>query len=187
MGAVLILVGMMFFTTGAETAMTPDGRAHRYRHDKKRKGSVSLSRFRFSLGFIITVSEPDLQVLASQVPSVPNLILILSVACGVGVFLVVSLLRMLLFYRAAAAACRMLRRRVSSGVLCPAGISRRRVRFRRRDDRPHDRAVHHGARRRHLGHPQRPPRGRRQLRPRCALVHRPHFGRHDPRHHLQSE
>lgn len=49
----------------------------------------------FLLGFIITVSEPDLQVLASQVPSVPNLILILSVACGVGVFLVVSLLRML--------------------------------------------------------------------------------------------
>ena len=49
----------------------------------------------FLLGFIITVSELDLQVLASQVPSVPNLILILSVACGVGVFLVVSLLRML--------------------------------------------------------------------------------------------
>ena len=49
----------------------------------------------FLLGFIITVSEPDLQVLASQMPSVPNLILILSVACGVGVFLVVSLLRML--------------------------------------------------------------------------------------------
>ena len=83
MGAVLILVGMMFFTTGAETAMTKT---------KKLGVVITLS---FLLGFIITVSEPDLQVLASQVPSVPNLILILSVACGVGVFLVVSLLRML--------------------------------------------------------------------------------------------
>ena len=49
----------------------------------------------FLLGFIITISEPDLQVLANQVPAVPNMTLILSVACGVGTFLVVALLRML--------------------------------------------------------------------------------------------
>ena len=49
----------------------------------------------FVLGFVITVSEPDLQVLAEQVPSVPNLILIIAVAVGVGIFLVVALLRML--------------------------------------------------------------------------------------------
>lgn len=41
----------------------------------------------FILGFIITISEPDLQVLANQVPSVPNLVLILSVATGVGLSL----------------------------------------------------------------------------------------------------
>ena len=41
----------------------------------------------FLLGLIITISEPDLQVLAELVPSVPNMILILSVACGVGVCL----------------------------------------------------------------------------------------------------
>ncbi len=49
----------------------------------------------FLLGFIVTISEPDLQVLAGQVPAVPNMTLILSVACGVGVFLVLALLRML--------------------------------------------------------------------------------------------
>lgn len=49
----------------------------------------------FVLGFIVTISEPDLQVLAEQVPAVPNMVLILSVAFGVGVFLVASLLRML--------------------------------------------------------------------------------------------
>lgn len=49
----------------------------------------------FLLGLIITISEPDLQVLAGQVPAIPSIILILSVACGVGVFLVIALLRML--------------------------------------------------------------------------------------------
>ena len=49
----------------------------------------------FILGFIVTISEPDLQVLAEQVPSVPNMVLVLSVAVGVGLFLVASLLRML--------------------------------------------------------------------------------------------
>ena len=38
----------------------------------------------FIMGVIITISEPDLQVLASQVPSVPNMVLILTVAKGIG-------------------------------------------------------------------------------------------------------
>ena len=50
----------------------------------------------FLLGFLITISEPDLQVLANQVPSIPNMTLILSVAVGVGLFLVMAFLRMLL-------------------------------------------------------------------------------------------
>ena len=49
----------------------------------------------FILGFIITISEPDLQVLAGQVPSVSNMTLILAVAVGVGIFLVAAVLRML--------------------------------------------------------------------------------------------
>ena len=51
--------------------------------------------FVFILGFIITISEPDLQVLAGQVPSVPNMVLVVSVATGVGIFLVIALLRIL--------------------------------------------------------------------------------------------
>lgn len=49
----------------------------------------------FVMGCVITISEPDLQVLAQQVPSVPNLTLILAVALGVGIFLVIAILRML--------------------------------------------------------------------------------------------
>ena len=45
------------------------------------------------MGFVITISEPDLQVLAQQVPSVPNMVLILTVAVGVGLFLALAIAR----------------------------------------------------------------------------------------------
>ena len=95
LGAAMIIVGIMFFTLGAEMSMTPMG---------ERVGSM-LTRSQnlfliigvgFLLGFLITISEPDLQVLANQVPSIPNMTLILSVATGVGIFLVMAFLRMLL-------------------------------------------------------------------------------------------
>ena len=94
MGTVLLLVGMMFFTAGAEIAMTPMGERVGTAMTKTKKLWI-VTLLSFLLGFIITISEPDLQVLAEQVPSVPNIILILSVAFGVGLFLIVALLRML--------------------------------------------------------------------------------------------
>lgn len=94
MGAVLLLLGMMFFTLGAEVAMTPMGERIGTGLTKSKKLWLVLG-LAFLLGFIITISEPDLQVLAQQVPAVPNMVLILSVACGVGVFLLVAFLRML--------------------------------------------------------------------------------------------
>ena len=50
----------------------------------------------FLIGMIITVAEPDLQVLANQVPAIENNVIIWSVAVGVGVFLVIALLRIVL-------------------------------------------------------------------------------------------
>ena len=94
MGAVLIIAGMMFFTLGAEMSMTPMGERIGTSMTRSRKLWLVVL-ISFLLGFIITVSEPDLQVLANQVPSVPNMTLILAVACGVGLFLVMALLRML--------------------------------------------------------------------------------------------
>lgn len=93
-GAVLLVIGMMFFTLGAEMAMTPMGERIGIRMTQtKRVGIVVL--LCFILGFIITISEPDLQVLAEQVPSVPNNTLIVAVGVGVGIFLVAAVLRML--------------------------------------------------------------------------------------------
>ena len=94
MGALMVMVGMMFFTLGAETSMTPMGEKVGARMTQSKNVWV-ITILSFVLGLIITISEPDLQVLAQQVPSVPNMTLILAVTVGVGVFLVIALLRML--------------------------------------------------------------------------------------------
>lgn len=94
LGAAMIIVGIMFFTLGAEMSMTPMG--ERVGSVITRTKSVPLILgIAFVLGFLITISEPDLQVLANQVPSIPNMTLILSVAAGVGLFLAFAFLRML--------------------------------------------------------------------------------------------
>lgn len=93
-GAVMLIIGMMFFTLGAELAMTPMGEKTGTKLASSQKLLLVLLLC-FILGFIITISEPDLQVLAAQVPSIPNIVLILAVATGVGLFLAVAMLRML--------------------------------------------------------------------------------------------
>ena len=93
-GGVLLVVGMMLFSVGADMAMQPMGEKMGARITKTRKLWLILS-LGFLLGLMITVSEPDLQVLADQVQSIPNLALIAAVGVGVGLFLVVALLRML--------------------------------------------------------------------------------------------
>ena len=93
-GAVLLVCGMGLFTLGVELAMTPMGEYVGTEMTRSRKiwNVIGISLF---VGIMITLSEPDLQVLAEQVPTIPNLTLILSVSIGVGFFLVVALLRIL--------------------------------------------------------------------------------------------
>ena len=97
LGAVMLIVGMMFFTQGAEMAMSPMGERVGTSLTKTKK-VLLIAVLSFVLGVIITISEPDLQVLANQVPSIPNLTLIMAVAVGVGLFLMFALLRMLFEY-----------------------------------------------------------------------------------------
>ncbi|MBO5415440.1 MAG: DUF1538 domain-containing protein [Clostridia bacterium] len=93
-GAVLIIIGMGLFTLGAESSMTPMGE-YMGSAMTKSKNLFLVIFVSFFVGVLITVSEPDLQVLANQT-SIPPLLLILSVGIGVGLFLVVSMLRILL-------------------------------------------------------------------------------------------
>ena len=80
-GVVLLVVGMMFFSLGAELAMSPMGERVGACITKTRRVGIMLT-LGFLLGFLITISEPDLQVLANQVQAVPNMVLIVTVAAG---------------------------------------------------------------------------------------------------------
>ncbi len=92
-GCILLMIGMVFFTIGSEQAMEPMGKQVGARITKTRKLYLILP-LGLLLGFMITISEPDLQVLANQVQSIPNSVLIMSVSGGVAFFLVMALLRM---------------------------------------------------------------------------------------------
>jgi hypothetical protein len=94
-GAALLVVGMGFFTLGADMAMMPMGEGIGIQLTKGTNLFVALG-VSFIMGVIITIAEPDLQVLARQVPSVPNIVLILTIAVGVGLFLVMAVLRTIL-------------------------------------------------------------------------------------------
>ena len=93
-GAILLIIGMLFFNVGVEISMTPIGERTGTVITKS-KNIFIVILVSFIMGFFITISEPDLQVLAQQVPSIPNLTLILAVALGVAMFLVIAILRML--------------------------------------------------------------------------------------------
>ena len=93
-GALLLIVGMGFFQLGAEMAMTPLGQGVGGRLIKS-KSIPLIMLISFLMGAIITISEPDLQVLANQVAAIPNPVLIWTVAVGVGIFLVIAVLRVL--------------------------------------------------------------------------------------------
>ncbi len=93
-GAIMLVVGMGFFQLGAEMSMTPLGEGIGVQISKTRM-IVLIIAIGFAMGVIITISEPDLQVLAQQVPSIPNMTLILTVAVGVGIFLALAIVRIL--------------------------------------------------------------------------------------------
>ena len=94
-GAALLILGMGFFTLGVDMSMIPMGEGMGVQFSKARRIILPLLVC-IVLGFLVTIAEPDLQVLAEQVPAIPNLTLILTVAVGVGFFLVVAQLRILL-------------------------------------------------------------------------------------------
>lgn len=93
-GALLLIVGMGFFTLGVDMSMIPMGEGIGVELSKAKKIGIPIIVC-FILGIIITIAEPDLQVLARQVPAVPDFTLIMTVALGVGFFLVISQLRIL--------------------------------------------------------------------------------------------
>ncbi len=93
-GAIMLIVGMGMFQLGSEMSMSPLGEGIGVQISKS-KSLLPIIVVSLLMGVIITLAEPDLQVLSNQVPSIPNSALIFTVAAGVGVFLALAVLRII--------------------------------------------------------------------------------------------
>ncbi len=95
-GSFLVIIGLTLFLVGADLGISPIGQKVGAALTARRK-LILLVGAAFAIGFFITIAEPDVQVLATQVagvnPAVSKIALILMIAFGVGFFVVTGLLR----------------------------------------------------------------------------------------------
>ncbi|MCL1904023.1 MAG: DUF1538 domain-containing protein [Oscillospiraceae bacterium] len=97
-GSAFLIIGMALFTLGADVAMTPMGNLLGAFISKKGTRLWFIAAMGVALGFIITVTEPGLQVLANLADDIPTFVLVVTVAVGVGIFLAISFLREVLHF-----------------------------------------------------------------------------------------
>ena len=88
---VMIVLGMALFSIGTERSMTEIGEIIGSSLVKKNKFFFVIA-MTFVLGVLVTVAEPDLSVLAGQIGIEP-MIIIITIGVGVGLFLVVGIIR----------------------------------------------------------------------------------------------
>lgn len=98
MGALMLVLGMGMFQLGAETAMEPLGEGIGATMARSNK-LILVAFMTMVMGILVTIAEPDLQILSNQVPSIPNQVLIFTVAGGVGICLCMAVLRMVFHIR----------------------------------------------------------------------------------------
>lgn len=95
-GAILLIVGLSFFNLGAESSMMKLGEDIGTYVTKKKNLTILIVIISV-IGFIISVAEPDLMVLAKQLDkTIPMVVLIIFVSFGVGAFLSIALVRIVL-------------------------------------------------------------------------------------------
>ncbi|GHV83348.1 membrane protein [Spirochaetia bacterium] len=100
-GAALLIIGMGFFTLGADMAMMPMGEGIGAQLTKGQNILLALG-ISFLMGVIITIAEPDLMVLALQLADAlaekgqSIWALIVTVGLGVGIFMAVAVLRVII-------------------------------------------------------------------------------------------
>ena len=92
--ALMVVVGMWLFNLGADTSMKKMGELVGSSLTRRQSMFILVLIF-FLFGLFITVAEPDLSVLANQVPAIPKLLLISAIGVGVGIFVVIGALRIL--------------------------------------------------------------------------------------------
>ncbi|WP_010097854.1 DUF1538 domain-containing protein [Ornithinibacillus scapharcae] len=99
-GAVMVGVGLILFLLGVSVGLQPVGELIGSALSKTKKVWL-IVLFGFILGIVVTIAEPDVRVLGTQVDTVsggeiPQNILIMSVALGVGIFVALAMLRIIL-------------------------------------------------------------------------------------------
>ncbi|GHV91343.1 membrane protein [Spirochaetia bacterium] len=95
-GAALLIVGMGFFSLGADMAMMPMGEGIGAQLTKGQNVFLALG-VSFVMGLIIAIAEPDVMVLAEQLAnSVDIWTLIITVGLGVGLFMAIAVLRIII-------------------------------------------------------------------------------------------
>ncbi len=99
-GAAMVLAGLLLFLQGVKVGLLPMGEA--VGSELPKHGSMFFMLFfAFILGFVVTVAEPDVRVLAHQVDIVSDgmitsNLLIITVAIGVAFFVALAMLRIVL-------------------------------------------------------------------------------------------
>src|SRR5574344_2307920 len=95
-GGVLLIFGLTIFLLGVDIGILPIGEQSGAALTSKKNLGLLLS-VSFAIGFIITIAEPDVQVLADQICSVSSginkWILVCMIAVGIGLFVMLGLLR----------------------------------------------------------------------------------------------
>lgn len=98
-GGILLILGLGIFLLGAETGIVPIGQRAGSALTQKRNLPLLLIAG-FITGFFVTIAEPDVHVLAQQVKSVASsvdtMLLVLMIAMGVGLFVSLALLRIVM-------------------------------------------------------------------------------------------
>lgn len=97
-GALFLALGLTLFNMGTDISMIDFG-SKVGNHLAKKNNVLFLLVMSFIIGFIITITEPDLRVFTSQVPAVSSGVLISAVGLGVGIFLLLAVVRMLLQFK----------------------------------------------------------------------------------------
>lgn len=90
----LLIVGISLFTFGADLSMMMIGEKLGSTLIKSKKIGIILGVV-LLIGIMITIAEPDLRVLAEQIPSIPTTTLILAISLGVGIMLMIAVMKIL--------------------------------------------------------------------------------------------
>ena len=97
-GMFMLFLGMSLFSIGVDMAMMPIGQHVGSALIASRNLPLIVGVL-FAFGFVVTIAEPDLSVLARQVASIPDTTLLVAISVGVGLFLVLAVLRILFHWR----------------------------------------------------------------------------------------